>query len=504
MRYVQRFTRIPPVLFLLAGGALSALVASCGGGGYGSSSSGGGCGGAYSGGTCPPPTVTVSAPGATVDLTVKVTAAAAAATGASLTEIEFEVDGASIGKASTAPFFTTWDSTTVADGKHSLTAIAMDDQGHSTTSTAVSVNVLNNPAFQMALVAAQIYPAPTTSASGTANLNAKLATGALSGKVTLTGVTATGVSINEAFAGTTGSVVSALQASAGTPGEWDVPSGFTLSEAQLTGLTQGKLYVLVKSAVNSSGELRGQIVPGNVTVVWSPLAGSQEVPAVASAGSGVAATTVDANASTLTEHVNVTGIGPAEAEVDTGASGANGTKLVALTQDSANPDHWLVELAPVAAGDLANFTADRWYVNVATATHTGGELRGQIQPAGAAPPPVPTFAQIKAAIFDTANCSSCHNPSGFSGGPGGLPAAMDLTDANIYASIVNVVSIEVPTLQRIKPGDPDNSYLVQKLEGTAAVGARMPLGGINGTGQYFDDATIAMLKAWVSAGAPNN
>jgi hypothetical protein len=32
----------------------------------------------------------------------------------------------------------------------------------------------------------------------------------------------------------------------------------------------------------------------------------------------------------------------------------------------------------------------------------------------------------------------------------------------------------------------------------------MPLGGINGTGQYFDQTTIDMLKAWVTAGAPNN
>ena len=76
---------------------------------------------------------------------------------------------------------------------------------------------------------------------------------------------------------------------------------------------------------------------------------------------------------------------------------------------------------------------------------------------------------------------------------------MDLTDANIYTSIVNVASIEVPTLKRIKPGDPTNSYLVQKLEGTAAVGARMPFGG-----PYFDQATIDMLEAWVTAGAPNN
>jgi hypothetical protein len=31
----------------------------------------------------------------------------------------------------------------------------------------------------------------------------------------------------------------------------------------------------------------------------------------------------------------------------------------------------------------------------------------------------------------------------------------------------------------VKPGDPDNSYLVQKIEGRASVGGRMPLGEAN-------------------------
>jgi hypothetical protein len=504
MRNTQRFTRVLPTVLLLAGGVLSALFAACGGyGGSSGSSSGGGtsCGGAY-GGSCPPPTVSVSAPtaNATVDRTVDVTATAAATSGASLTQVEFEVDGANIGKATAAPYAVKWDSTTVTDGKHSLTAVATDNQGHSTTATAVSVNVLNNPAFKVSLAAAQIFPAPNSTATGTANLSAKLATGALTGKVTLTGVTATAVSINEAFAGNTGSSLVALTSNAGTPGEWDVPGGVVLTSDQITALSQGKLYVLVSSAANSGGELRGQILPGNVMLVFTTLSGSQEVPAVSSAGSGVAATTVDSNAGTLSEHVHVAGITPTGAAVDTAASGATGPQLVALTQDNSNADHWATELAPIASADMSNFTAGKWYVNVDSAAHASGELRGQIQPGGAAPPPAtPTFTQIRAAIFDKANCALCHT-----GGGAQLPSAMDLHDANIYASIVNVASIEVPNLKRIAPGDPNNSYLVQKLEGTAAVGARMPLGGINGTGQYFDQATIDMLKAWVTAGAPNN
>jgi hypothetical protein len=51
---------------------------------------------------------------------------------------------------------------------------------------------------------------------------------------------------------------------------------------------------------------------------------------------------------------------------------------------------------------------------------------------------------------------------------------MCLDSTNSYANLVNVASSEVPSLKRVEPGDDNNSYLVQKIEGTAAVGVRMP------------------------------
>jgi hypothetical protein len=51
----------------------------------------------------------------------------------------------------------------------------------------------------------------------------------------------------------------------------------------------------------------------------------------------------------------------------------------------------------------------------------------------------------------------------------------------------------------VAPGRPDDSYLVHKIEGRAAVGARMPLGG-----PFLDDATIAVIRDWIARGAPNN
>ena len=74
---------------------------------------------------------------------------------------------------------------------------------------------------------------------------------------------------------------------------------------------------------------------------------------------------------------------------------------------------------------------------------------------------------------------------------------MNLSTADAsFAALVGVASLEVPSLSRVLANDPDNSYLIQKLEGTAAVGARMPLGGA-----ALDPAVIANIRTWISNGA---
>lgn len=96
-------------------------------------------------------------------------------------------------------------------------------------------------------------------------------------------------------------------------------------------------------------------------------------------------------------------------------------------------------------------------------------------------------AQIQP-IFD-GRCIGCHNASL-------APQSLILDADNSYSLLVNVASKEVPSLKRVKPGDPDNSYLVQKIEGTAAVGERMPLNR-----DPLTDAQIALIRRWISEGA---
>jgi hypothetical protein len=103
------------------------------------------------------------------------------------------------------------------------------------------------------------------------------------------------------------------------------------------------------------------------------------------------------------------------------------------------------------------------------------------------------FETIQDQVF-TPICSKCHAGAG-------APEGMQLTEGEAYGMIVNVQSQEVPGLDRIKPGDAANSYLVQKIMGTAAVGAQMP-DGCPVTQPCLSQATIDTIVQWVDEGAP--
>ena len=107
-----------------------------------------------------------------------------------------------------------------------------------------------------------------------------------------------------------------------------------------------------------------------------------------------------------------------------------------------------------------------------------------------------TLTQLQTSVF-TPICSRCHD--GSNPPSGALPGSQDLRAGSSFASLVNVTSHEQAPLLRVKPGDPANSYLIQKLEGGAGI-TRMPLGGP----PYLDQTTIDQFKSWINAGAPNN
>lgn len=93
----------------------------------------------------------------------------------------------------------------------------------------------------------------------------------------------------------------------------------------------------------------------------------------------------------------------------------------------------------------------------------------------------------------------------FSGCHGGTSPQQDqnLSTGLAYSNVVNVPSMEVPSLVRIRPGQPDSSYLIHKINGTQALvggfGGRMPLGD-----QPLSAIEIQTIREWVQNGALDN
>ncbi len=89
-----------------------------------------------------PPTVAVTAPaaGATVSGAPHLTATATDAVG--VAGVQFLLDGAPVGaEDTTSPYSVSWNTTTAANGPHTLTARARDGAGNTTTSAVVAVTV---------------------------------------------------------------------------------------------------------------------------------------------------------------------------------------------------------------------------------------------------------------------------------------------------------------------------------------------------------------------------
>ena len=108
-----------------------------------------------------------------------------------------------------------------------------------------------------------------------------------------------------------------------------------------------------------------------------------------------------------------------------------------------------------------------------------------------------TLSNINETIF-VPRCVACHTEMAVSaGGAGGLV----LEGAGIHEALVDVQSEWAPLLDRVTPGDPDNSFLMVKILGLQGFGegdAMPPLGGLLG------DDEVDLIRQWILDGAENN
>ncbi len=108
------------------------------------------------------------------------------------------------------------------------------------------------------------------------------------------------------------------------------------------------------------------------------LSGQQEVPPVTTSASGNGTITVSPDRS-LSGGITTTGVAATAAHIHHGAPGKNGPVIMPLVRTSENV--WSMPAgARLTDAQHESYRAGNLYVNVHSAAHKGGEIRGQLRP----------------------------------------------------------------------------------------------------------------------------
>jgi uncharacterized protein YjdB len=178
----------------------------------------------------------------------------------------------------------------------------------------------------------------------------------------------------------------------------------------------------------------------------------------------------------------------------TGTTSYNGSALdsggTAISGQTFNWSTSNTRLATISPSTGASTTATVAGEGTATITATSGGKSAQATLVMVLP--AVSFATDVQAIF-TASCakSGCHDQAGSQGG-----LNLSTSPSSSYSRIVGVPS--GATQQYIKPNDVANSIIILRAEGTQT--PRMPADGP----PFLSQATMALLRTWVTRGAPNN
>ena len=349
----------------------------------------------------------------------------------------------------------------------------------------------------------QVVPPVTTQASGSISTTAFDDGTRITVVANLTGLDdASDVTLREAIVGQNGPALFALTQNPNNLNQWSLIDQ-SLSAVQANLLATQQLYISANSATFPNGELRGQIVPASSNL--PPAENILQVIDLQPAAGEVVSQLPTSIVATFSNFIDSASV--VSDSVQFSASGGDGSfgeandvvitptditvSEQSITLDLSgitfNPDTFQLLLrgmgtSAILGDDGAPLDGDA--DNVA-----GGDFISTFTLAQA-PNVSPTFAEVQE-IF-TASCLPCHSNLSLSGGLG-------LQAPQTFSNIVNVPSSQVPSLSRIEPNDPEESYIIDKLEGTQAVGGQMPLGQ-----SPLPAQTIQLIRDWITAGAPDN
>ncbi len=162
----------------------------------------------------------------------------------------------------------------------------------------------------------------------------------------------------------------------------NVVSGSFMPSAMLvTAIKNGEIYINIHTAMNPSGEIRGQLMMNMGLPFDAMLTGDQEVPVVTTTAMGVATFTLNSMLNEIDYEIVGDGLSGAitGAHIHAGAIGTSGGVLVDLS-GGINGNRIMGTISGSSVtNDLINaMLKGETYINVHTAANPGGEIRGQI------------------------------------------------------------------------------------------------------------------------------
>ena len=175
----------------------------------------------------------------------------------------------------------------------------------------------------------------------------------------------------------------------GADGYWDETSNPVFDASPL--FRSGKVYANVHTSTHPGGEIRGNVIrssnlfgelpfdPGfsDHLLLAAMLSGTEVVPAVTTNAIGLATLYFDADKTKAKINITATGLSGPITGVDIyeGDLGTNGTVLFSLVNGGNRVQMDITDITPL---ELTSIFNNATYVNIKTAAHPNGEIRGQL------------------------------------------------------------------------------------------------------------------------------
>ena len=300
------------------------------------------------------PSVSLSNPAGGSTVSGTVTVSASASDGVGVANVQFLLDGAAIGSPDTsAPYSTTWNTTAVANGSHTLRAVAVDAAGNSATSTGVTVTVNNTSPDTTA-------PSVSISSPGGGS--------AVSGSVTVSATASDNVGVT--------SVQFLLDGAAlGAP---DTTSPFSVSWT--TSSVANGVHALTAVARDAAGNSKTSAAI-SVTVNNGSSDTTPPAVTVTAPTGGATVTGTITVAATATDNVGVVGVQFAVDGVPMGSEDTSAPYRISWITDGLPPgDHLVTATARDAAGNRQTSAGVTVSVPGARAASVDGDLNGDAVP----------------------------------------------------------------------------------------------------------------------------